>query len=516
MKVRTFSVVGEALNFGGRRMETIARVAWLAVVLSLVLNMASVFAILSVANDRLITFTDLIDNNISYGDAFRMSAKSVYAASTELIGAAISFFEPDASGPAKIVVSAAAYKIAGIYLGTLLLSGVLISAFMAPMIRLSGLGERPQQGFLHLPFGGDQIRYLAAGFVSLLVYGLLAYIPVLAAAFWANAHIASALQTVYVSFPDPESLHTIQLVKALEVWDARGEVWIYSHLVPLLAAVPFVLLFWIALVRHFHPGARETSGGVPRLNLRMIVTVAIALAAVTATLQFGFGRNAVSKAELWAFAGLGGLALVAAYQQFMLRPIGPSNVLLRSMTVLFWMVATLGAVWYYELGRNGVAISDPKSFRLLLIACSFCFSYYVMLRLAPYQGVAVCRRSLAPAGTFLISAGWNLLRLLAGVFLIYQIIGLVSFAVNAVAVGYGGAAINTIYQATLSATKLVNSGEAGEWVYPFFVWLWTAFIIVINLLMTFFFYGVIAGLQGRLFRDSEMLSAATESAGDHG
>ena len=41
MGLRIFSVVGEALNFGGRRMETIARVAWLPLLLSMIATMAA-------------------------------------------------------------------------------------------------------------------------------------------------------------------------------------------------------------------------------------------------------------------------------------------------------------------------------------------------------------------------------------------------------------------------------------------------------------------------------------------
>ncbi|MCA8896060.1 MAG: hypothetical protein KDA48_12455, partial [Amphiplicatus sp.] len=65
MELRVFPVVGAALNFGLRRMETIMRVAWLPVVLLLVFNMASAFAILSIANDRFVTFADLAQG-VSY------------------------------------------------------------------------------------------------------------------------------------------------------------------------------------------------------------------------------------------------------------------------------------------------------------------------------------------------------------------------------------------------------------------------------------------------------------------
>ena len=42
MGLRIFPVVGAALNFGGRRMETTARVAWLPIVLSMIASMAPI------------------------------------------------------------------------------------------------------------------------------------------------------------------------------------------------------------------------------------------------------------------------------------------------------------------------------------------------------------------------------------------------------------------------------------------------------------------------------------------
>ena len=63
--------------------------------------------------------------------------------------------------------------------------------------------------------------------------------------------------------------------------------------------------------------------------------------------------------------------------------------------------------------------------------------------------------------------------------------------------------LTALYQAVASYTRLISSGVTGEWVQPFFVWLWNGFKILANIFWTFFFYGVLAGLYGRLYRESE-------------
>ncbi|MEL6111712.1 MAG: hypothetical protein AAFR20_02810 [Pseudomonadota bacterium] len=55
MAWRFWSVAGEALHFGARRMETIMRVGWLPVLFILVIQMASVFLTLSLATDRAVS-----------------------------------------------------------------------------------------------------------------------------------------------------------------------------------------------------------------------------------------------------------------------------------------------------------------------------------------------------------------------------------------------------------------------------------------------------------------------------
>ena len=57
----------------------------------------------------------------------------------------------------------------------------------------------------------------------------------------------------------------------------------------------------------------------------------------------------------------------------------------------------------------------------------------------------------------------------------------------------------------LVSTKLVNSGVGADWVLPLFIWIWNGIKILANVFWAFFSYGVIAGLYGRLYRDSESI-----------
>ena len=263
------------------------------------------------------------------------------------------------SGVEPAEISRAGWSIVATYLGTLILSGVLISSFMAPLIRFSGLGERPQSGWLHLPFGGDQLRYLASGALSILLYGVLAYLPILAASYWGSTSIAQAVNQTYASFPNPDSLHTIELVKGEAVLKERGEAWIYTHGVPMLAVAPFAFLLWFALVQHFNPNARLFSGGAPRINFRMLATTAIVFAVVLAAFHLGFKNAKFTAIEKYTAGAIGALFVVALVQRFLSGNIGPANLPARAVTVLFWMLAAFGALWYLALGAKGVFHHGP-------------------------------------------------------------------------------------------------------------------------------------------------------------
>lgn len=417
MRLRIFSVVGEALHFGARRMETIMRVAWLPVVLILVLQMATVFAYLSVIGERLITFSDIS----TYAGAQKTLSKYLAAGL--------------AAKPAPML--AVMVVSAGVEL-------MLIASFMAPLIRLAGLGERPAPGVVKLAFGADQIRYMAAGLLSILVMALFIYGPMAAAAFFTIKYILEAIAELrYAQFPNPESLHTIKIVSARDVFFDAAALRPLSRWLPLAIAAPFAVGFWLALTAHFHPKNRAAGAGAP-------------------------------------------------------------NAIARAIAVLFGAVAIGGLIWFGLLHLFGGG--DPAtgvSLILAIGALGALIAYYANLRIAPYVGVAVCRKSLAPGNTLRVTRGYNIFRLLAVFVLLAVIIFAVQFLINLIAFPAIGATVNNLFAATNVYTKYVNGGEGSEWVRPLFVWIWNGFKILANIFWAFFSYGVSAGILGRLYRESE-------------
>ena len=198
MRLGVFSVAGEALHFGARRMETIMRVAWLPVSLLLIVNMAAAFSYLSVSAGRLITFSDLAS-----GQTFAMVEAYAGQAASAGLGAG----------------SAGVWAIA---LASAVINAILIASFMAPLIRYAGLGEKPAPGVLRMPFGPDQLRFILAGIVSFLISALLIYAPIAMATYFIISAITRALTMAYASFPDESSLHTVEIVQGAEVLAQRG------------------------------------------------------------------------------------------------------------------------------------------------------------------------------------------------------------------------------------------------------------------------------------------------------
>ena len=417
MRVRIFSVVGESLNFGGRRMETIMRVAWLAAVLLLVLNMATVFAYLSVIYGRIITFSD---------------AQTFVAAQTALQALL-------AAGWMNSPV-----EMAMVTLSSLAVQYVLVASFMAPLIRLSGLGEAPAPGVLRLPFGADQLRFIVASLLSFLVMAIFVFGPMAATTYFAIRYVLEAIAEIrFAQFPDPDSLHTINVVAAQQVLFDSAHLRGLTHALPLALAAPFAAGFWALLVMHFHPKNRGDGAGAPNVALRAIGVLAAALA------------------------------------------IG----------ALIWLCLLVVA--------GNVSPTSNLSHLFAIAALAGLIAYYVNLRLAPYVGVAVCRRSLAPGATLRVTRGFNLFRLLAVVILLASVIYVVQALINAVAFPALASTVGSLFAATEVYTRFVNGGEPGDWVRPLFVAIWNGLKIVANIFWTFFSYGVVAGYLGRLYRDSE-------------
>lgn len=432
MQLRIFSVLGEALNFGLRRMETITRVAWLPVVLLLIVNMVTVFAYLSVFAGRMITFQDVGTFMSAQLALNRVIAQAWQSSPNEM------------------------WAITG---ANLIVQAMLVASFMAPLIRYAGLGERPHAGMIRLPFGADQIRYIFSGVFSFLFVAFLIIAPMAGATYYVLKYIFDALSKTVATFPNPESLHTIKFVTTGEQLISNGAQWYLNLGIPLLAAAPFALLLWLLTYLHFHPRNRPNAPENGNSFFRAVVTLLAA-----------------------------GAAASAAY--WVMRE-----------DILQAFKSVVGA----NEGLGQIVANTPVNAHLLIGAIIAILAGYVNLRLYAYPAVVVNRKSLGLGNTLRVTRGWNLIRLqvvliLVGVFIfIVQTVVLNQFLLSF----FLPWIVNLLYQAVAVSTKLVNSGVTSEWVLPFFIWVWNGIKILVNVVGILFSYGVIAGLSGRLYRDSE-------------
>ncbi|WP_375206333.1 hypothetical protein [Hyphococcus sp.] len=450
MGLRIFSVMGEALNFGGRRMETIARVSWLPLILSMLASLAAVFAMLSVIAGRLITLSDV--------PTF-LGAQNLVARN-----AATGFQNDPAAMWAITLASLAAQTL-------------LTASFMAPLIRYAGLGEKPAPGVLHAPFGPDELRYVVSSFFGLLFVGVMVFGPLAAASFYTLKYVAEALGQTLAVFPDPESLHTIEVTKASEQLAEAGRSWIYTRAIPLSGALPAALLFWGILFFHFAPKNRPKAHPVGKMFLRALTTFFVA-AGLMLTAYFFFAEMVLTEFRSnMTFLGI-------------LSAVGGQ----------FTAVDFSGFLNAFEF-----LLESPSGRLIFFSIAAFFIVNYISLRLFPYPGVAVCRKSLALGNTLAVSRGWNILRLwvivtaISVLLIVIQVVVLNQFLLSYIL----PRVLGLLYQATAVSTKLVNSGETAEWVRPLFVWFWNLTKIGINIVWSFFSFGVVAGLYGRLYRESE-------------
>lgn len=449
MGLRIFPVVGAALHFGGRRMETTARIAWLPLLLSMIASMAAVFAMVSVIAGRVMTFEDIPTYLGAYQSAMRNASRGF------------------ASNPGAMWT---------ISIASLIAQTMLTASFLAPLIRYAGLGEKPAPGFIRAPFGPDQMRFVVSGLFSFLFVAVLVFAPIAATSYYTLKYVVAALTQTMAVFPDPNSLHTIELTTTGERIAAEGRAWIYDRALPLAGAAPLALAFWALLFFHFNPKNRPKAKLPGRPVLRAIVTFLVAA-----------------------------LLLLVAYHylaDFVLTDF-------RSRAEFFGSVSSLVALAKVDIAAFDESleflIKSPEGRLIFFGVAAFFVINYISLRLVPYSGVAVCRKSLALGGTLAVSRGWNLLRLFAimimiGVFIVFiQVFVLNLFFLQLVL----PMVFDILEEATAVATRLVNSGAVADWVSPTFIWIKNLTNIAINFIWSFFSYGVIAGLYGRLYRESE-------------
>ena len=428
MSLRMFSVIGEALHFGGRRLGLIARTAWLPMLLLLVVDMATIFSYASVIAGRVITFTDVV----SFAQVESFAALNISAG-----------WE---NAPGKI----------GLIMGvSLVFQIILVSTFMAPLIRYVGLGERPLAGLFQMSFGADQLRFILSGVASSLFIFVVVVLPIAVTCLFIIQYIVEALTQTMASFPNPDSLHTIEIIPAGQGILERGSLWVYDLAIPLVAAAPFAIMMWVISVLHFHPRNRPNAGEDSNVFLRSLTVLAIG--ALVGGISFWLLRNA----------------------------------------------ATVSIAAESNVSADAVQLAgSPVTSILVFAIVSIFMMLYFNIRLFAYPGVAVCQGSLRLGPTLAASRGWNVFKLPIIIMVLMLFLAVLQLTMSVLILPFLSSTLTLLFHATEASTRLVNSGVKGEWVYPLFVWLGAISKIIINLLVAFFNYGVLAALYGRLYRDS--------------
>lgn len=428
MALQPFSVVGEALQFSMRRFETVFRVAALPLALLLIFNMAATFGYLSVANERIITFRDVAAAGAHWGQVARLGTNA-----------------------AQNGLAAASQPILSIYGASLVINLILVSSFMAPLVRYAGLGERPAPGALRLPFGADQLRFMMAGVLSTLIFGLVVYAPISFATYSVIGFISQAMTTPYANFPNAGSLHTIEIIGGADVFGFR---WLHHYQVWGAWALLIAAVLIALLIMHFRPRRQDRQAGIGFAGRALGVTTGVAMYLV-----------------LWLFVYV---------------------ALMRLSSGLLTAAGGAPAI----ITPDGLALT-------LFAAAAVAFAGFFSLRIFPYAGVATCRRSMAFRGALKVTRRFNLVRLA----LAFVLLGVLLFGAEVILVSLGGGAafavIGYLAAAVESGMRLVNGPESGGWVFPFFGWVWAVIGVLFTLIWTAFTYGVTAGLWGRLYRESE-------------
>lgn len=459
MQWRIWAVAGEALNFGGRRMETIMRVAWLPVILLLFVQMVTIFLGLSIAVERPITFTD----TFSY-----LGAQQYY--------------------PEFAVAGWQRHPLQmSLLTGTsVLISLMLIASFIVPLIRYAATGEKPPAGLIRMPFGPDQLRFcftaIVSGFLSILVL----FAPLMAAFSAVYQYLFREVVTTtidnHVKFPFEQSIHSVYETNIADLIIASENWWVWGIPISfLLLSGPLAGLLVGLLLRHFHPKNRPFAPEGRRRPLLRVLGIT--------------GITLVVTALLWAL-----LTGTLPRPSSLIDPLPVSNipvwgamiVILNAailsinsiMTALFGLIPTLG---------------DPfKQFALFAILLGLIL-FYINFRLFAWPGSAVMDKSMSLRQSLLASRGWNLFRIIFLVALVFVITFAMQFVINFLLAQVIFPTILYLFGLLITTTRLVNSGVSADWVPMVVVWTWNIIRILINVFWLFFSYGALAGLYGRLY-----------------
>lgn len=413
VRINSFSVVGEALNFGSRRFAVVAKLALLPVSLLLIFNMAMVFVAISVSYGRVITFADFAPS-APYQSLSQMALATI---ATGLLDGAPAF-----------------WIISGAYVA---INAVLVASFMAPAIRYAGLGERPARGLIRVPFGEDQLRYVVSQFLSFLLATVVTLAPIALASWAVMKAVAGAVEQSLLHYPDTNSLHTVVLQTGQDLARLRGDLWLYEWGYWTAAALGAVVLLIFVLFQHLRNAGRSTLSSA----LFAILPVAIYLLA------------------LWAL-------------------LAPTPM-------------TQGAA------------ESPITY---MVAAAVGLLAYANVRLYPYTGVAVCERSVRLRPSLSLTRGRGVFGVLGSLLLLLIVVALTGFAVSAILAPAILSVVMSVGAAVSSFVRFQFGFDEFSLVQSFFAWLVALAQIILNIAWTIFSYAVLAGLWGRLYRESARLA----------
>ncbi len=427
MSWRIWAVAGEALNFGARRMETILRVAWLPVVLLMLLQMVVVFLGISVTLGRVTT----LEEAGSYGVALQAYPQFALAAWR--------------SEPVMMTIIA---------VSTFILSIILISSFMAPLIRYAATGEKPAPGLIRIPFGRDQLRFSVAAVITAILSFPILMAPMAIMFFVMRAYVFLSLLSTkianHVKFPFENSLHTVANAQILDVVTDTGRIWLFGIPFSLITLIiPMAVIFAFMMIAHFTTRKRAPhlgSGRSTRWQRRTVISL----------ISFG---------------------LIALFWGWVVNLIPRPPLLLNGLPA------------FPEQGRL---------YALFFVLLIFILGY-VNLRAFAWPGFAVMDKSLSLSGSRETSRGWNLFKLIGLLIMVVIIMFGMQLIINILIGQILFPVILNIYGLLITTTRLVNSGVSAEWIFPVIQWTWNAVRLLLNLFWTFFSYGVLAGIYGRLY-----------------
>jgi hypothetical protein len=330
---------------------------------------------------------------------------------------------------------------------------------MAPLIRYAGLGEKPPAGLFRAPFGPSQARFLAAGLATGATQIVIGLAPVAIAFALIVATIREAATKIYASFPDSESLHTVDYVAGADALSLRGTLWFYDYgLFAAAGAALFLITFAMLVVHH----GRSSDGSARTLA----------------------GRFGAAGATMGFFA-----ALIAA------------------AGAMYGLLVTLNLSGPLQV--MAAVVESPSTRAVAFFAFSaFVFVAYIALRVGAYPAIAVCRGSMAPGGLFALTRGGNIVRLFLSSLLLALVLVFMQVMLAMFGFGVVIAAGDAIGQLVASLVRLTFGNEAGAGMERLFIGVAAVAQIGFTLLWTMFANGVIAGYFGRLYRDSEAARAA--------